>query len=119
MEESSALTRITFFRSYWDAEQQMETRRDRLSFLEGLLFYAFEGEIPQMTPAAYLLFTVIKPHIDISKKRSAAGKTARNSSPAMPENSGFSRDFAQTGCGNNKNKNKNENENKEWRIHYD
>ena len=120
--ENAEMDRITFFRSYFDVEQQLKTKRDKLSFLEGILFYAFEGRNPEMTSAANLVFTVVKPTLDVSRKRSAAGKNARNLPPGMPENTGENRHFAETECCTNKNmniKNEYEKEKKEWRVRYD
>lgn len=95
------LDRITFFRSYYDAEQQLETRRDRLSFLEGILIYAFEGRIPEMTGAANMLFSVVKPNIESSKKRSAAKKKGRKTRAETPAESGENGEIVPTACGDN------------------
>lgn len=115
--ENNAFDRFTFFRSYFDVEQQLKTQRDKLSFLEGVLFYAFEGRIPEMTSAANLVFTVVKPTLDVSKKRSVSGRNARFFQDGKPDLPGENRDFAHSEY-RNRNKN-NRNENKEWNIHYD
>ena len=116
------MERVTFFRSYFDVEQQLSSKRDRLAFLEAILFYAFEGTVPEITPEANIVFTLVKPILDVSRKRSAAGKNARNLPPGMPENTGENRHFAETECCTNKNmniKNEYEKEKKEWRVRYD
>lgn len=43
---NTEMERVTFFRSYFDVEQQLSSKRDRLAFLEAILFYAFEGRVP-------------------------------------------------------------------------
>ena len=68
------LNRITFFKSYWDAEQQMHTQRDKLSFLEGILAYSFEGRLPEMTPSASAAFILVQPYLDKSITKAANGK---------------------------------------------
>ena len=99
-----------------------EQQRDRLAFLEAILFYAFEGRVPEITPEAKIVFTLVKPMLDISRKRSVCGKNARNPAPGMPENTGENRHFAETECYTNKNMNMKreyENEKKEWKVRYD
>lgn len=44
---NTEMERVTFFRSYFDVEQQLSSKRDRLAFLEAILFYAFEGRVPE------------------------------------------------------------------------
>lgn len=112
---NTEMDRFTFFRSYFDVEQQLETKRDKLSFLEGILFYAFEGTVPPMTSAASLVFTVVKPNLDISKKRSVSGRNDGSFQSGMPEISGKNRDFAKTDRSGIRNRNRE----KEWNIEYD
>jgi hypothetical protein len=119
---NTEMERVTFFRSYFDVEQQLSSKRDRLAFLEAILFYAFEGRVPEITPEAKIVFTLVKPMLDISRKRSVCGKNARNPAPGMPENTGGNRHFAETECYTNKNMNMKkeyENEKKEWKVRYD
>lgn len=119
---NTEMERVTFFRSYFDVEQQLSSKRDRLAFLEAILFYAFEGRVPEITPEAKIVFTLVKPMLDISRKRSVCGKNARNPAPGMPENTGENRHFAETECYMNKNMNMKkeyENEKKEWKVRYD
>ena len=97
--------RITFFRSYYDAMQQMQTQRDKLSFLEGMLAYAFDGTEIRMTSAANTVFSVVKPYIDTSKKRANAKKNGKNLQVKSPENREETEDFVPTSCANNKNMN--------------
>ena len=119
---NTEMERVTFFRSYFDVEQQRSSKRDRLAFLEAILFYAFEGRVPEITAEAKIVFTLVKPMLDISRKRSVCGKNARNPAPGMPENTGENRHFAETECYTNKNMNMKkeyENEKKEWKVRYD
>lgn len=112
--------RVTFFRSYFDVEQQLSTKRDKLAFLEAILFYAFEGTVPAMTAEANIVFTLVKPMLDVSRKRSLAGKNARSFPNGVPENPGENRHFAETECFTNKNRNTEyEKEKKEWKVEYD
>ena len=115
--ENTEMDRITLFRSYFDVEQQLKTKRDKLSFLEGILFYAFEGWIPEMTSAANLVFTVVKPTLDVSRKRSVSGRNGRSFQDGKPGMTGQTRDFAQTDCSGYRNRNKDKD--KEWDIKYD
>ena len=68
------LNRITFFKSYWDAEQQMHSHKDRLSFFEAICTYAFEEKYPEMTPAAAAAFTLVQPYLDKSIRKALNGK---------------------------------------------
>ena len=79
------LDRITFFRSYFDAEKQMHSQKDKLSFLEAILCYAFEeeGDLPAMTPAAALAFSLVRPHLDASRNRAYGGRAGGQKRQAL------------------------------------
>jgi len=79
------LDRITFFRSYFDAERQMHSQKDKLSFLEAILCYAFEeeGDLPAMTPAAALAFSLVRPHLDASRNRAYGGRAGGQKRQAL------------------------------------
>ena len=68
------LKKMSFFLSYWQAEQNMKNARDRLSFLEAILCYAFEERELPMTPNAAAAFILVKPNIESSRKLALARK---------------------------------------------
>ena len=72
MEEE--LKRISFFRSFWQAEQKMKSARDRLSFLEAILSYAFDDEELPMTPTAASAYILVRPILESSRKKAANGR---------------------------------------------
>ena len=68
------LNRITFFKSYWDFIDQMNSLEDKYSLVEGICKYAFYGEKTNMTPAAAAAFVLILPYLEKSMRRAANGK---------------------------------------------
>lgn len=69
-----------FFRSFWEAAQEMPDIRSRDEFYNALFAYAFDGVEPQIQmPFARVAFKAVLPVIEKSRKRSAAGKSKSKS----------------------------------------
>ena len=75
------LNRITFFKSYWDFIEQMNSIEDKFSLVEGICKYAFYGEKPAMTPAAAAAFVLILPYLEKSMRRAASGRAGGMAKP--------------------------------------
>ena len=96
MDEREIPERMTFFRSFWEAEKRMRSQRDRLSFLEGILSYALDGMLPEMTPAASSTFILVKPVLDSSRKKARSGKLGGSRGKANPKQSGSEKEEGET-----------------------
>jgi hypothetical protein len=65
---------FTFYRSFWEAVQELP-KKDRLPILEAIISYALDGAIPAgMTKGQSAFFLLVKPNLDIARKKAANGK---------------------------------------------
>ena len=63
---------FTFFESYFDAIRELEPV-DRLAVYDAICEYGVTGNVPELTGVAAMAFKLIRPNIDKSHSRSAAG----------------------------------------------
>lgn len=79
---------IKFFRSYYDAIEELPTEEEQLNMYKAIFRYAFFGETPQLAGMSKLIWTLIKPNLDKSIANSAAGAAARGTGkPGLMGNS--------------------------------
>ena len=74
--DEEQIWKISLYHSYWEAEQQMRNAKDRLSFLEAILAYAFDGAELPMTPGAAKAYILVKPVLETNRKKILAGRKA-------------------------------------------
>ena len=72
--DEEQIWKISLYHSYWEAEQQMKSARDRLSFLEAILAYAFDGAELPMTPGAAKAYILVRPVLETNRKKILAGR---------------------------------------------
>lgn len=68
------VTKITFFKSFADALDEIEDAEEYRACMQALLKYAFSGEEAASTPTAKMFMKLVKPVVDKSKRLSEAGK---------------------------------------------
>ena len=68
---------ISFFRSYWDAIKALKDD-DRLSFYDAIFNYSFDAVEPELGGALAGMWTLMKPNVDKSITRAAAGKITKS-----------------------------------------
>lgn len=68
------VTKITFFKSFADALDEIEDDTEYRACMNALLQYAFTGDEVAATPTAKMFMTLVKPIVDKSKRLSEAGK---------------------------------------------
>lgn len=67
---------FTFYRSFWDAIKPLKTK-EQAEILTAICAYALDDKTPEgLSPVALTVFTLIKPNLDASKRKSdgASGK---------------------------------------------
>ncbi len=74
--DEEQIWKISLYHSYWEAEQQMRNAKDRLSFLEAILAYAFDGAELPMTPGAAKAYILVRPVLETNRKKILAGRKA-------------------------------------------
>lgn len=65
---------FTFYRSFWEAAQELENPQDRLSYLEAVIAFALDGEELQVRKKARSSFILSKPTLLASARKARAGK---------------------------------------------
>lgn len=66
------LENLNFFRSYWDAIRELPDK-EQLPILRAIITYGLDGTEPEgLSAIGQCVFTLVKPHIEISRKRAAA-----------------------------------------------
>lgn len=93
MEERST---FQFFRSFYDAAKNIPDKAMQADFLMALCEYALNGKEPEGSGIINALFALVKPNLDISRKRAQAGRKggeannskheAENNHEEAPEN---------------------------------
>jgi len=63
---------FTFFRSFFESGVVLK-EKDRRSLFEAIVYFAFTGEVIEMTSAARACFIAVKPNIESSQAKSIAG----------------------------------------------
>lgn len=67
---------ITFYRSYFEAAQNLSAK-DRTAYYDAVLRYAFLDEEPVLKGPSAAVFSVVRPILDSSRRKSEAGKKAK------------------------------------------
>lgn len=62
-----------FFRSFYDAACQIKDKETRCDFYDSICAYALYGEETEASGIAKALFMLVKPNLDASAKKAAAG----------------------------------------------
>ena len=93
MEERST---FQFFRSFYDAAKNIPDKAMQADFLMAICEYALNGKEPEGSGIINALFALVKPNLDISRKRAQAGRKggeannskheAENNHEEAPEN---------------------------------
>jgi len=63
---------FTFFRSYYEAAKEL-TDKQRLAFYDAIIQYGIDGEERDLKGVAKAMFALVKPTLDKSQARAAAG----------------------------------------------
>lgn len=71
MEERST---FQFFRSFYDAAKNIPDKAMQADFLMAICEYALNGKEPEGSGIINALFALVKPNLDISRKRAQAGR---------------------------------------------
>ena len=64
---------FTFFRSYYEALKSLP-KKEREPVMMAICSYALDGEEPELSGIALAIFSLVKPTIDIGRKRAESGK---------------------------------------------
>lgn len=86
MEERST---FQFFRSFYDAAKNIPDKAMQADFLMAVCEYALNGKEPEGSGIINALFALVKPNLDISRKRAQAGRKggeAKNSKHEVENN---------------------------------
>ena len=70
-----------FFESFWEAAKELSAK-ERLKFYDTVIQYAFTGEAPDFHGTAKSAFLLVKPIIDSTRRKQAAGRKAGEASGA-------------------------------------
>lgn len=65
---------FTFYRSFWEALQELENPLDRLSYLEAVIAFALDGEERTVRKKAKASYILTKPTLLSSLKKAEAGR---------------------------------------------
>ena len=65
---------FTFYRSFWEALQELENPLDRLSYLEAVIAFALDGEERPVRKKAKASYILTKPTLLSSLKKAEAGR---------------------------------------------
>ena len=71
-----------FFRSFYEAACQIEDKEVRCEFYDSICAYGLYGEEPDTSGFAKALFMLVKPNLDASAKKAAAGAVGGSKSKA-------------------------------------
>lgn len=72
-EITSKRGQFTFYRSFWDAISNIP-KKDRLPILEAIIQFGLDGAEPQLSGMQLAIFSLVKPTLISSQKKSANGK---------------------------------------------
>ena len=86
--EATRPSGFTFFRSYEDYARTIKDAAARLSFYEMLCAYAFDGTLPTEASPHYAVFMLMRPSIDRSLARAAAGARGGRAGKGVSRNAG-------------------------------
>lgn len=78
--------KVTFFVSYFEAMERIESNEEKLAFITSLLRYAFLGEVPDFDDKLAGMFELLKPNIDKSLKNISVGAINGSKGGAPPGN---------------------------------
>ena len=73
MKNETNIDRFTFFRSYYEAINEL-SERDKKIILVAIVEYIFENKEPEFTGLKKSIWLLIQPHLNISKNKSANAK---------------------------------------------
>lgn len=82
---------FSFFRSFYDAAKNIPDKAMQADFLMAICEYALNGNEPEGSGIISALFALVKPNLDISRKRAQAGKkggeagNSKNDANTQPE----------------------------------
>ena len=65
---------FTFFRSYYDAMQNIDDPKVKADVFMAICAYALDGEVIPLQGIAAALFSLVKPNLDVSAKKAKAGQ---------------------------------------------
>ena len=77
-----------FFRSFYDAACQIEDKETRCDFYDSICAYALYGEEAEASGIAKALFMLVKPNLDASAKKAAAGAVGGSKTQASDKQTG-------------------------------
>lgn len=69
--------RFTFYESFFNTIDHLQTNKEKLQAYESLCRYAFRGiepDVHDLKPGAAAVFLIAKPIIDMAEKRAKAGR---------------------------------------------
>lgn len=70
-----ARNQFTFYRSFWENIEKLQTNKEKLQAYQLLCSYAFEKYEPDLSavkPCAAMVFRLVRPVLDTAHNRSAA-----------------------------------------------
>ena len=72
---------FTFYRSFWECAEKLQTKKEKLEFFEMLCTYALDETEPDLTtkkPAPATVFCAIRPTLERAHRKSKATRTENN-----------------------------------------
>ena len=73
---------FTFFRSYYDAMQNIDDPKVKADVFMAICAYALDGEVIPLQGIAAALFSLVKPNLDVSAKKAKAGSVGGLNRPS-------------------------------------
>lgn len=73
---------FTFFRSYYDAMQNIDDSKVKADVFMAICAYALDGEVIPLQGIAAALFSLVKPNLDVSAKKAKAGSVGGLNRPS-------------------------------------
>lgn len=73
---------FTFYRSYFDAIGQIKNVKDRAAIYDAIAAYALYEREPNLSDVAAAIFSLVRPTLDASRKKSESGKLGGSKSPS-------------------------------------
>lgn len=101
-----------FYRSFFEAAEPLAAK-DKLALFEAITKYALNGDLPELTPIARAMFTLIKPQLDANQKKYLNGtkggrpKTKEEPNDNQTETKGKANENVSVNANVNENKNVN------------
>lgn len=74
MEEKEIRESFVFYKSFKEAIESLDTDRDKLLAYRTIIEYGLTGEEPDVTGVAKTIYLLVKPQIDVNRKRYLNGK---------------------------------------------